>query len=134
MIIFSRVARRGKALRLFLISVWCWLLRDLLTLLAPSPQALYAVQLLNFVSVAIYAPGMMEYMRRALPESQLLRGVTLAGTANMLGNLIATCAGGWLIDRVGVRAALAVAVAFAACGTAALTISLISEQRRGSAA
>ena len=124
MVLFARFSRQGKGLRLYLMSIWFWLLRDILTLLAPGPKALYAVQLMNFVSVAVFVPGMMDYMRSVLPESQLLRGVTLSGTASTLGSLVATVAGGWLMDSVGVQRALTFIQLFAACGTALLTVAL----------
>ena len=124
MMLFSHFSRKGKGVRLFLISIWFWLAKDVLTLLAPSPGVLYVVQLLNFASCAVYVPGMMDYMRHVLPESQLLRGATLAGTATTLGSLVATLLGGSLIDRIGVRSALAVIQIFAVCGTALLTVAL----------
>ena len=133
MILFARFSRRGKGVRLFMISVWFWLAKDLLTLLAPSPGTLYAVQLLNFFSCAVYVPGMMDYMRHVLPEDQLLRGVTLAGTATTLGSLIATILGGWLMDGVGVRAALAVVQTFAVIGAILLTLALRDALRRNAA-
>ena len=124
MILFARFTRRGKGVRVFMISVWFWLAKDVLTLLAPSPGVLYAVQLLNFASCAVYVPGMMDYMRHILPESQLLRGVTLAGTATTLGSLVATILGGWLMDAAGVRRALMIVQLFAACGAVLLTLAL----------
>ena len=117
MMLFARFSRRGKGVRLFMISIWFWLAKDVLTLLAPNPQTLYAVQLLNFASCAVYVPGMMDYMRHVLPESQLLRGATLAGTATTLGSLLATIVGGWLMDGVGVRKALMIVQVFPAVGT-----------------
>lgn len=133
MILFSRLSKKGLGLKLFLASIWFWLAKDVLTLLAPSPQALYGVQLLNFASCAVYVPGMMVYMQHTLPQSQLLRGVTLAGTATTLGSLAATLLGGWLIDAVGVRAALLAVQLFAACGTVLLTIALTAAVRRPAA-
>ena len=129
MLIFSHFSRKGKGLTLFLGSIWFWLLKDILTLLAPSPQVLYAVQLLNFASVSIYVPGMMDYMRRTLPDWQLLRGVTMAGTATTLGSLVATIMGGWLIDRVGMRGALTLVQAFAIAGAVLLTLALVAARR-----
>jgi len=124
MILFARFTRRGKGVRVFIISVWFWLAKDVLTLLAPNPRVLYAVQLLNFASCAVYVPGMMDYMRHILPESQLLRGVTLAGTATTLGSLVATILGGWLMDAAGVRRALMIVQLFAASGAVLLTLAL----------
>lgn len=129
MLIFSRFSRRGKGMTLFLGSVWFWLLKDVLTLLAPTPQVLYAVQLLNFASCAIYIPGMMDYMRQTLPDWQLLRGVTLAGTATTLGSLVATIVGGSLIDAIGMHGALTLVQVFAVVGAALLTLALLRAKK-----
>lgn len=124
MVLFARFSRRGNGVRLFMISIWFWLAKDILTLIAPNPQTLFVVQLLNFASCAVYVPGMMDYMRHVLPESQLLRGATLAGTATTLGSLLATILGGWLMDSVGVRRALLIVQFFAAVGALLLTVAL----------
>ena len=133
MLIFSKFTQRGKGMRVFMICVWFWLAKDILTLLAPTPGALYMVQLLNFASCAVYVPGMMDYMRHALPEDQLLRGVTLAGTATTLGSLTAAVLGGWLMDLLGVRPALAVVQIFAIVGAVLLTLALRDAIRRSNA-
>ena len=133
MVLYARFSRRGLGLKLFLFSIWFWLARDILTYLAPSYQALYAVQLLNFLSCAVYVPGMMVYMQHTLPEDQLLRGVTLAGTATTLGSLVATLLGGWLIDLIGMRNALLTVQLFAVCGTVLLTFALGDAVRRQTA-
>ena len=130
MILFARLCKKGKGMPVYMISVWCWLAKDVLTLLAPSPMALYGVQLLNFFSCAIYVPGMMEYMRVTLSEAQLLRGVTLAGTSTTLGSLVATILGGWLMDALGVRMALALVQVFAATGAVLMTLALLDAARR----
>ena len=134
MALFARLCRKGKGLRVFRIAVWFWVAKDVLTLVAPTPAVLYAVQLLNFFSCALYVPGMMEYMRTTLPAPLLLRGATMAGTATTLGSLIAALAGGSLIDAVGMRTALAAAQAPALLGAVFLTIALTaSAARRGGA-
>ena len=124
MALFARLCRKGKGLRVFRIAVWFWVAKDVLTFVAPTPGVLYAVQLLNFFSCALYVPGMMEYMRTTLPGSLLLRGATMAGTATTLGSLIAALAGGSLIDALGMRTALAAAQVPAALGAVFLTIAL----------
>ena len=134
MMLFARFSRRGKGVRLFMISAWFWLAKDILTLLAPNPGILFAVQLLNFASCAVYVPGMMDYMRHVLPEAQLLRGATLAGTATTLGSLLATILGGWLMDGIGVRHALLVVQLFAACGAVLLTLALRQALKMNTAA
>ena len=129
MLIFSHFSRKGKGLTLFMGSMWFWLLKDVLTLLAPTPQALYGVQLLNFAACAIYVPGMMDYMRLTLPSWQLLRGVTLAGTATTLGSLVATIVGGAMIDAIGMTGALTLVQLFAAAGAVLVTRALVKARR-----
>ena len=73
---------------------------------------------------------MMEYMRVTLSEAQLLRGVTLAGTSTTLGSLVATILGGWLMDALGVRMALALVQVFAATGAVLMTLALLDAARR----
>lgn len=130
MILFARLAKKGMGIKLFMFSIWFWLAKDLLTLLAPSPLALYGVQLLNFLSVAVYVPGMMVYMQHSLPQRQLLRGVTLAGTSTTLGSLAATLMGGWLIDAIGMRHALAAVQLFAIVGALLVTLALRSAMKQ----
>ena len=134
MMLFARFSRRGKGIKLFMISIWFWLAKDILTLLAPSTGVLFAVRLLNFASCAVYVPGMMDYMRHTLPPSQLLRGATLAGTATTLGSLLATILGGWLMDAVGVRKSLFMVQFFAVCGTLLLSVALTRAMKQPSAA
>ena len=129
MLLFAHFGAQGRGLRIYLASIWFWLLKDVLTFFAGSTGALYAVQLLNFFSCAVYVPGMMYYMRRMLPLVHLLRGVTLAGTVTTLGSLIATVLGGWLIDAAGVRTALALVQIFAVCGTLMMTAALVYADR-----
>ena len=123
MVLYSRFSEE-KGIKIFILSIWIWLAKDILTLLAPTPHVLFAVQLLNFASGALYTPGMMQYMRRILPADELLRGVTMACTSITLGGLIATILGGQMMDLIGVRRSLMVAELFAVCGTVLLTISL----------
>ena len=129
MLLFAHFGAKGRGLRIYLASIWFWLLKDILTFFAGSTGMLYAVQLLNFFSCAIYVPGMMYYMRRMLPLVHLLRGVTLAGTVTTLGSLIATVLGGWLIDAAGVRTALGLVQIFAVSGTVMMTIALVYADR-----
>ena len=124
MLIFAYIVRKGKGIRVFLISIWIWLAKDILTFLAPSVPVLYLVQMMNFGSCAIYVPGMMNYMQHRLPPQQLLRGVTMAGTSTTLGSLIATVFGGWLMDAAGVTSALGLVQLFAITGTVLLTVAL----------
>ena len=134
MILYARICKRGKGLKVYMYSLWLWLVKDILIFLAPTVGILFAVQLLTFVSSALYVPGMMEYMRRTLPDDQLLRGATMAGTCTTLGSLGATCIGGVLIDAFGIRQALLIMEVFGVLATVLLTIALthaIKEANQG---
>lgn len=116
MVIYSHVSRKINRSRLLCAAMWIWVAKDILTLLVRTPQALYAVQLLHFASCAVYMPAMMDFVTDTLPESFFMRGVSLAGTANTIGNLLATLLGGWLLDHMGVQNSLVLMQVFCICG------------------
>ena len=131
MVLYAWICRKGLGMRVFQISMWVWLAKDILTVFVRTPQQLFLVQLMGCACCAIYVPGMMHYMSKSLPPSQLLRGATLGGTATTLGSLIATLAGGWMIDHAGVHTSLLLVQIPAAAGAILLNAAII---RAGKAA
>lgn len=116
MLLYAWLCRKKLGMKVFRISIWIWLVKDVLTAFAGSTSALFAVQMMGVACCAIYVPGMMHYMRTSLPPGLLLRGATLAGTATTVGSLIAALTGGWLIDHAGVHRALLLSLIPAALG------------------
>ena len=92
--------------------------------MARSPEAIYAAQALQFISYALFIPGVVRYISAILPEEDFLKGQSLYGSAYTLGSVISTFFGGMLLDAVGVHNTLAIAQAFSFLGALLLSISV----------
>ena len=124
MILYSWFARRAGENRLLVVSGWAWFVKNGLILLARSPEAIYAAQALQFVSYALFIPGVVRYISSILPEEAFLKGQSLYGSAYTLGNVIASFSGGVLLDAVGVNNTLAIVQVFSFLGALLLSISV----------
>ena len=124
MLLYSRFARRFGENRLLVLSGWAWFVKNGMILLASSPEAIYAAQLLQFVSYAFFIPGVVRYIARVLPPSAFLKGQSMYGSAYTAGSVIAVFFGGLLLDAVGVTSTLAIAQCFSFTGAILLTLSV----------
>ena len=131
MVIYAWICRKGRGMEVFQISMWIWLAKDILMVFVRTPQQLFLVQIMGCACCAIYVPGMMHYMSKSLPPSQLLRGATMAGTATTLGSLIATLVGGWMIDHAGVHTSLILVQIPAVAGTLLMNAAIIRARKTG---
>lgn len=123
MIFYARLSARFACRRLTLFAGWMWLLKGLVTFLAPNALMVYAASVLQMLSYAIYVPAGVQLAGDLLPGNYL-RGQAMIGTAFTLGSLIASLAGGALIDAIGTHAALGVMQIPAVIGVALWTISM----------
>lgn len=124
MLLFSRFSRRFGNERLLVFAGWAWFAKNGLILLARSPEAIYAAQLLQFVSYAFFIPGVVDYIAKILPAESFLKGQSLYGSAYTIGSVIAVFFGGTLLDRFGVHTTLTMAQCFSLIGAVLLTLSV----------
>lgn len=129
MVLYTWLCTKKLGLKIYQISMWIWLAKDILTAFATSPVQLFLIQMMGCACCAIYVPGMMFYMSRSLPPALLLRGATLAGTATTLGSLIATLVGGWLMDHAGVHNALMIVQIPAIAGTLLMNTAIMKVRK-----
>ena len=123
MIFYARLSAKYSCRRLTLFAGWMWLLKGLITFLAPNSFMACAAAVLQLVSYAVYVPAGVQLAGDLLPENYL-RGQAMIGTAFTLGSLISSLAGGALIDAIGVHAALGVMQIPSIIGAALWTISM----------
>lgn len=123
MIFYARLSAKFACRRLTLFAGWMWLLKGLVTFLAPNAFMVYAASVLQMFSYAVYVPAGVQLAGDLLPE-HYLRGQAMIGTAFTLGSLIASLAGGPLIDAIGTHAALGVMQIPAVIGAALWTVSM----------
>lgn len=124
MLLFSRFSRRFGNERLLVLSGWAWFVKNGLILIARSAEAIYAAQLLQFVSYAFFIPAVVQYIAKILPEESFLKGQSLYGSAYTIGSVIAVFFGGTLLDMFGVRDTLLMAQVFSLAGAILLTVSV----------
>lgn len=129
MMFYTWLSRKTDGRRLLKIAAWIWAAKDLLTLLARSPMAIYATELMQFASYAFYVPAAVDYISHTLPQEDFLKGQALCGTAFTLGSLAATFIGGWMLDAAGASGALGIMQAFSIAGAVMMTIA-VSEAKR----
>lgn len=130
MLLYSRFTRRFGEDRLLILSGWAWFVKNGMILLARSPEAIYAAQLLQFVSYAFFIPGVVRYIDKVLPPEAFLKGQSLYGSAYTAGSVIAVFSGGLLLDAMGVTGTLAVAQCFSFLGAILLTVSVYKSQSK----
>lgn len=124
MLLYSRISKRFGENRLLVLSGWAWFVKNGLILMARSPEAIYAAQLLSFCSFAFFIPGVVRYIAKVLPQEAFLKGQSLYGSAYTAGGVIATFFGGMLMDAIGVHNTLLIAQAFSLFGAILLTVSV----------
>lgn len=124
MLLYSRFCKRFGENRLLVLSGWAWFAKNGLILLARSPEAIYAAQMLQFFSFALFIPGVVRYIAKILPEDVFLRGQSLYGSAYTAGSVVAVFFGGVLMDAAGVYNTLLIAQTFSFLGAILLTLSV----------
>ena len=123
MIFYARLSAKFSCRRLTLFAGWVWLLKGLVTFIAPNSFMVCAASVLQMISYAIYVPAGVQLAGDLLP-AHYLRGQAMIGTAFTLGSLLSSLTGGALIDAIGVHAALGVMQIPAVIGAVLWTASM----------
>lgn len=129
MLFYARLKRRIDPCLMLMLSGWFWFVKNALISIAPTPQAIYAAEALQFFSYAIYVPATIDYISKTLPESDFLKAQAFAGSAFTLGSVFAAFIGGRLLDMMSVRTTLMVVLAFSGIGAALFTIAIPTRRK-----
>lgn len=124
MMVYKRLSKKAGPGKLLIMAGWAWVAKNLLIMLARTPEAVYAAEVLQCLSYAIYVPATVDYIGRNLPEGDFLRAQAWSGSAFTMGSLLATIIGGPMIDLIGVRAMVALIQLVSISGAILFTIAL----------
>lgn len=124
MAVYLRLSKRIPCNRMLLFAGWMWLIKGVITFLAPNSFMVCAASVLQMFSYAVYVPGGVQLAGVLLPDD-FLRGQAMIGSAFTMGSLISSLIGGPLIDLIGVHAALGVMQLPAAVGAVLWTVSML---------
>lgn len=130
MMLYKSASKKVGNRKLLCFAGWMWATKNFLIMIAPSIYLVYASELLQFVSYAIYVPAAVRYIAHAIPESEFLKGQALAGSAFTVGSLISSFGGGQMIDRLGINTTLWIVQVFSVTGVVLFTIATLDSLRK----
>lgn len=131
MFFFARLLRRIPAGRWLVISGVAFVCKCVGVLLVPHVAGMIAVQLIQVFAYAVIAVASVYYMNDSMEPQDAVKGQALFAMTNMVGAVIGSALGGWLLDACGVRALLWTAVGFAAAGAVTMRLGIGSLQKPG---
>jgi PPP family 3-phenylpropionic acid transporter len=129
MLLFSRFARGRRVSALLRLSVAMFLLKTLAFALAPSVPLLFAANLLQAPSFALYTCAVVPYVSAVIAPRNGAKAQSLAFSMTTLGAVGASLVSGWLLDRCSVRSTLLIAAAVCAAGVA-VCLPAVKKTRR----
>lgn len=130
MILYRKTSKKVGNRRLLVIAGWMWAIKSFVIMFAPSIPIVYAAELLQFVSYAIYVPASVRYIAHAIPETEFLKGQALAGSAFTVGSLVATFLGGQMIERFGMDSSVWVIQIFSVVGIVLFTYTMFDSLKK----
>lgn len=127
MLAYAWVVRRLCCTTLLRFALTMFTVKALATALSPSVSWLYAVQLLQGVSFALYTPAIVQYTGLVVGPADSAKGQALAFGMSTLGTALAGGIGGLMYDSLPVRTTLLVGVAISAAGVALCQLGIKSK-------
>ncbi len=124
MILYKKYYKKLGNRNLLMLAGIMWVTKNLLIALAPNIYFVYAAELLQFVSYSIYVPSTERHLSHVIPSSEYLKGQTLISSCLVIGSLVATLLGGFLIDKIGINTTLMVMQGFSLIGIILFIISI----------
>lgn len=115
---YNRIASRIRVDRLLKIAAFFFLLKHLLTFLAPSVAVVYLAQILQIGAYSLAYPALVDYTSKVVAAEDLVKGQALLATATATSSVFANLAGGFLIDQLGVSMTLLMTVVASGIGLA----------------
>ncbi len=119
MLFFRQIVARFSPAALLRVAAMAFLVKSVLTWLAPNLAVFFMAQLLQMVSFALIVPASVYYVERLLPTAERVRGQSFMTLALTLGNVVSGLVGGYLLDAAGVPTMLLFAVVVTAVGVLA---------------
>ena len=131
MFLFSRIVKKVPSSVLLVVSGAAYTVKSLMLLASGNVGMIYAAQLLQPFSYALYAPAAVYFANECMGEEDKVTGQALMSMTSPAGTVIGNLVGGCLIDVSGVPAMLTVSslTAVAAAAVAALAAVLHGKHR-----
>lgn len=118
MMLCDFLVRKIRCSSILKFSLVFFTVKTVITLMATSVRMLYAAQVLQFCSYALFIPASIYYVNEVIKEEDLAKGQAFMTAATTFGGVTASLFGGLLLDSEGVGTMLLVGVIAAALGAA----------------
>lgn len=118
MILFGFLVKKIRCSSILKFSLFSFMLKTLITVLATNVWMLYIAQLFQFGSYALFVPASVYYVNETIPRENLAKGQAFMTSATTLGGVTASLFGGLLLDGPGVSGMLLVGLIASALGFA----------------
>lgn len=116
MFAFSPLVKRISSYHLLLLAGVGFIGKSILYLTAGSVLMIYAAQILQLISYALFASVSVYYANEVMDQKNKLRGQALVGSSVTIGSVIGNLLGGMLIQGFGIYMALVAGVVAAVIG------------------
>lgn len=117
MLLFGRLTRRFKCSSLLRFAVIMFSIKELMIYFASSIPALYAAEVLQAFSFAIFVPASVRYVDEVIARRDAVRGQALVTAMITLGSIFASYFGGLLLDTSTPKYTLLIGVIVSVAGT-----------------
>ncbi len=117
MLLFPRLTRRFKCSSLLRFAVVMFTVKELMIYLAPSIPALYAAEVLQAFSFALFVPASVRYVDEVVAKHNAVKGQAFVTSMITLGSIFASYIGGLLLDSSTPHFTLLVGAIVSAVGT-----------------
>ena len=119
---YDRLREKLSLRKLMLASGFGYIIKQLTLFFAGAYSMILFSQFFQMVSFALYLPSSVAYAHENTEPEDSVKGQALVTTAGTAAGLLACLFGGLIIDRLGIRALLALCVAISLAGTALIFI------------
>lgn len=120
---YEAIERKIPVHQLLKITGIFYLVKHILTYLAPNMTVIYIAQLFQIGAFALMYPAIVSYIRSAVSERDLTKGQSLFTTAMAVGSVTGSFLGGRLLDEAGVRFTLFIGIIATIIGVAIVFIA-----------
>lgn len=107
MMLFTWLSKKIRCSFILKSSFVFFLIKAVLTFLAPNVAVLYVAQVFQFFAYAMFIPASIYYVNQIISREDLVKGQAFMTGAITLGGVAASLLGGWLLDAYGAGELLA---------------------------
>lgn len=118
MILFGFLVKKIRCSSILKFSLFFFMIKTAVTLLATNVWMLYVAQIFQFGSYALFIPASIYYVNETITRDNLAKGQAFMTSAITLGGVAASLLGGLLLDGPGVSGMLLVGLIASALGLA----------------